>query len=405
MSEAACKVIITGVLEGRDREEVKAKLAGMFKKTPSEMEQYLSGKAVVVKKNLPATQAKKYQAALQKAGANCIVKPVGDAKPAKPAKPAEPAKNRMTCPKCEFEQDESDSCVKCGIVVEKFKKMQAEKEAVNKPTPPVPPVPPVPPSPPGMPQAKPGMPGHEDFHVGMHMGEEDKDPIIFMDELPKVFAYPFSGNGKFIIFGGIVFFLLTDILSLLPMVGLILKPVAMGYIIAYFFSVINTSAEGHESPPEWPAFTDFAESIIMPIIRIIFVWLVSYSFPVLYILLGWFVLGGISWPIVILLALFGSIYFPMAVLAVAMSGRMVSALPMVVIPAMLNAPVDYIICLVAYLVVIIMRAFANQLLALPIPFVGLIIQYFIMLYFLIVTGRLLGNFYNANQDKLGWYVD
>jgi hypothetical protein len=36
---------------------------------------------------------------------------------------------------------------------------------------------------------------------------------------------------------------------------------------------------------------------------------------------------------------------------------------------------------------------------------GNIIQYFITIYFLLVTARLLGNFYNANQEKLGWYVD
>ena len=111
-------------------------------------------------------------------------------------------------------------------------------------------------------------------------------------------------------------------------------------------------------------------------------------------------LDPVFWALVVL----GSMYYPMALLTVAMSGNFLALNPLVVIPAIMRAPFDYIICLVAFMLVVGLGAVTKQLLALPVPFVGPAIQIFLTLYFMLVEMRLLGLFYNANEDNLNWYT-
>lgn len=92
MSEELYEVAFYGeIVEGAELDQVKAKVAAMFKADAAKLAQLFSGKRVVIKKNIDQATAKKYQSALQNAGAQCEVKPLVDAVQAMPNESAAPA--------------------------------------------------------------------------------------------------------------------------------------------------------------------------------------------------------------------------------------------------------------------------------------------------------------------------
>ena len=92
MSEKIYEVVFYGeIVEGAKLEQVKAKVAAMFKADASKLEQLFSGKRVVIKKNIDLATANKYQSALQNAGAQCEVKSLPDAAPTQAADDSVPA--------------------------------------------------------------------------------------------------------------------------------------------------------------------------------------------------------------------------------------------------------------------------------------------------------------------------
>jgi hypothetical protein len=85
MSEELYEVVFYGeIVEGAELDQVKAKVAAMFKADAAKLAQLFSGKRVVIKKNIDQATAKKYQSALQNAGAQCEVKSLADAAVASP---------------------------------------------------------------------------------------------------------------------------------------------------------------------------------------------------------------------------------------------------------------------------------------------------------------------------------
>jgi len=82
MSEELYEVAFSGViLEGADIEQVKAKVAAMFKADATKLAHLFSGKRVVIKKNIDQATANKYKTALMNAGADCELKSLSDAAP------------------------------------------------------------------------------------------------------------------------------------------------------------------------------------------------------------------------------------------------------------------------------------------------------------------------------------
>ncbi len=69
----------------------------------------------------------------------------------------------------------------------------------------------------------------------------------------------------------------------------------------------------------------------------------------------------------------------------------------------MRAPLDYLICLAAFMLIVGLSAVAKQILAIPVPLLGSVIQIFLSLYFMLIEMRMLGLFYNANAEDLDWY--
>jgi hypothetical protein len=113
----------------------------------------------------------------------------------------------------------------------------------------------------------------------------------------------------------------------------------------------------------------------------------------------------------------GLIYFPMALLAVAMKDSPLAANPLIVLPAMMKAPVEYGITVLFLLAVYGVNTVGDMLSSnaghdmaftkdMSTFFVSAGIKCalaLISVYLLCVTMRILGLFYNASKQKLGWF--
>jgi hypothetical protein len=101
MSDKLYNVVFNGtILPGQSKEEVKKKLAMLFKVDQQKIESYFSSKPVVVKSKVSKQVCDQYTAAFKKAGAQCMIKPVTEAKvpAAKPAVEASVVKPQKPTP-------------------------------------------------------------------------------------------------------------------------------------------------------------------------------------------------------------------------------------------------------------------------------------------------------------------
>jgi hypothetical protein len=184
MGNGTYQLILEGVAEGYDLQEVKEKLAAFFKMNPEKMDTLFQGKPVVVKKGLDNETAVKYKSVFELAGATCRIEGleeeddipahmieelegvdeeddipahmiedrpyteeeedipahmIEDGPDAKeediPARATEEStgasearvQESMVCPKCDYKQEKARTCVRCGVVVDRFLKLMEKK--------------------------------------------------------------------------------------------------------------------------------------------------------------------------------------------------------------------------------------------------------------------------------------
>ena len=78
MADQLFEVAFSGkITDDANLDEVKEKVGKMFKADDAKIAQLFSGKRVVIKKNVDQATAAKYKTALNRAGAECEVKPMG----------------------------------------------------------------------------------------------------------------------------------------------------------------------------------------------------------------------------------------------------------------------------------------------------------------------------------------
>jgi hypothetical protein len=102
----------------------------------------------------------------------------------------------------------------------------------------------------------------------------------------------------------------------------------------------------------------------------------------------------------------GLMYYPMALLSVAMFDSYTAVNPLRVVPAMAKLPLQYLVVLVVLGILFGVRtALDLALVHLPVAWevaVYLPIEFFTF-YCLIVNARILGLLYKSNAAKLGWF--
>ncbi|MDY7030602.1 MAG: hypothetical protein SVY10_01670 [Thermodesulfobacteriota bacterium] len=130
MDQAHYRVVFRGeTFQGHNVEDVKRRFASIFKLDGGEIGRLFSGRPVVVKNGVDHQTAIRYKSAIEQAGGVCKIGTVRN-RMMKYASgtidekitPSPMSHSQiLTCPKCGFEQPETDECIKCGIIIEKYK--------------------------------------------------------------------------------------------------------------------------------------------------------------------------------------------------------------------------------------------------------------------------------------------
>ncbi len=131
------KVVFLGLKVAGPEEETRL-LEGLqkrFKLTPERAESLLQRVPIVVKKGIPREEMERYVKVFEEIGGRVRVEEEPEVEFAEVSQRFEPPPRpkveprpytgmTITCPQCGFQQPESDECVKCGIVISKYKQYQ-----------------------------------------------------------------------------------------------------------------------------------------------------------------------------------------------------------------------------------------------------------------------------------------
>jgi len=240
-------------------------------------------------------------------------------------------------------------------------------------------------------------------------------PKSFFQQLPGVFSYPFKGSGLFVLIVCTIVMSALEFLS--GMFSFFSTVVCYGYIFAFMQNIIHSTASEDEELPGWPGmddlgggFTKFAACVV-----------ISFGVPLGLVVYSFFQDEESAMPalsILIPLMGVGCLYFPMALLAVAMKDNPLAANPLVVIPAILKAPLEYLMAVILMGMVLGARyggryvldmIFGHSLTThsmgeLFAMFGARSLWQFIAVYLLAVNMRILGLLYVAKKDRIGWFT-
>jgi hypothetical protein len=130
------KVIVEGIDERQSLQEVKEKLSALLKVAPEKIDHLLEDAPVEVKHGLDRASALKLKSILESTGALCGIEITKrwDHPPAKgqiqlATDSVEESEKTLVCPKCGFKQRPGDTCVRCGIMVDRFLKMVEQEDS------------------------------------------------------------------------------------------------------------------------------------------------------------------------------------------------------------------------------------------------------------------------------------
>jgi hypothetical protein len=185
------------------------------------------------------------------------------------------------------------------------------------------------------------------------------------------------------------------------LIVVIIGTAVIGSFGMLLFDIIRATANGEEKSLEWPdvrSVDDLREAMAQ----------LGGSALLVFgpAVICRFALTGGAWhPFTLCLAGLGAAYYPMALLAVAMSDSVSGINPLIVVPAIVRTLPQYLLVLAVLAVIWLVYEGASLLLSALPRGVGLVIYLpvqFYSCYSLVVASRLLGLLYRSNSAKLGW---
>ena len=248
-----------------------------------------------------------------------------------------------------------------------------------------------------------------------------KEGRTFFQDLPGVFKYPFGqGGALLLIFGTFAFCVMDGVMFIIKffiryfgIVGLLATLFVLifvvvtgyGYLFAYMQRIIVASAQDDDRLPDWPEFSEWGSDIVRPFFMLAFTFAACFGPAFGYLVSASGSETDLNQLILFPLIALGFLYFPMALLAVAMADSVAAVNPLVVVPAIMKVPRAYLIACVVFFMVVLVRYLSVTVLAriTPAPMLSAIPAGFLALYFLIVEMRLLGLVYYKNRERFGWY--
>ncbi|OHB82959.1 MAG: hypothetical protein A2Z38_00425 [Planctomycetes bacterium RBG_19FT_COMBO_48_8] len=204
--------------------------------------------------------------------------------------------------------------------------------------------------------------------------------------------FPFRVIGRYMLVIGGVLSLMISFASFIPLLGYIITIGASGYFTAYSFRIINTTAIGQDQACDWPDFRDFWTDLIAPWLCVLAALLFSFgpSYVVIYLI-------NPQRFVVIALLIVGFTHMPMAFLSVAIHQTPGAAFWTNTIPVIKRCLERYIFLLIilgglTILYILCIWAISD------IPIIGWFLSFFLWMYALMVSARILGLFYRENSS-------
>lgn len=231
-------------------------------------------------------------------------------------------------------------------------------------------------------------------------------------------SYPFRGDGVILLLVGTLFFAFLGLLTRYgTLFAWIPSLMAGGYFLATLQGIVQSTGAGDASPPTWPDITNWIGDLVTPCLKWFVSLAVAFGPAILCFLMASPIDGGLPdsgelasreqalWLGAALgLFLLGVVYFPMAILGVAMSDSLGALSPAFVMRSIAAVPGSYAAVVTMMLVLLFLRSVVDALMRrLPVPLVDHFTGAFISLYFGFVQARILGVLYRIHRERLGWF--
>jgi len=233
----------------------------------------------------------------------------------------------------------------------------------------------------------------------------------FWDVIPQAFTYPLIGDGLGAWLGGVMLFALAECIVWLarffPLrqfgfaIGVAVYIFLTAFVLGYLLDVITHSARGEPGLPEWPDITDCWDDAIRPLLLVFALSVISFAPCLIYMAVRW---EEVNWSLVHVLAVCGLLYWPMALLCVALTDDVAGLIPVIVLRAIFSLPVRYLVtCAIVFIAFeagVTGRGLVTRYL--PVAILGPLLQMAVILYFLFVAARSLGLLAYTAGGRLDW---
>lgn len=217
--------------------------------------------------------------------------------------------------------------------------------------------------------------------------------------IKDVVGYPFRGSGRSLFVVCALLGVLERVAGLAPVLGLGASVLLNGYLCGVYFQLIQSSATGSQEAPMFPDLSNLIDDILMPFFKVMGVIIVSF-------------LPLIVWAVFLLkekeevgtayvLCAWALVYFPMAMLAVVVLGRLGASSPHIVLPAIFRAGGLYWVGVAMFFVfaagkIIVRSAVDGKIL------VGTALMSALEAYMMMAHARILGLIYREKEEELDW---
>ncbi|MFO1477865.1 MAG: FHA domain-containing protein [Verrucomicrobiota bacterium] len=233
----------------------------------------------------------------------------------------------------------------------------------------------------------------------------------FFSSLPGAFLYPLRGFGVVILVMATIVFAALEFVSG-GIFGLFVKGTFYGFLFLFMQNIIHTTASDEKEPLSFPV----ADGLFGAAFQLGGTILISYGLAIGLMAARLFDVDIPSEALVASIVV-GCLYFPMAFLAVAMKDTVFAANPLIVFPAIMKIPLQYLVAAGLLVVIYGVRQvglaasdiaggismsthdMSALLIALGVR-AGLAL---VNMYLLTVTMRILGLLYIRNKERLEWF--
>lgn len=230
----------------------------------------------------------------------------------------------------------------------------------------------------------------------------------FSHEIFASLSYPFRGDGAFImgVAVGVMVLLwgLGNLLGRLSFFAYLPGLWLLGYLFGALQNVVKSSAQGDSELPKWPEWHPSFSEAVRPLSHWISCQLVCFLPALVASIVAANNGSETCWGLAFAFFLGGAVYFPMALMAVAMGDSVEAMDPVFIYRSIRAVGWDYLL-LLSVLFVLVLTHYLGNLAMGQVPMSGIQVLWSTSntVYFSMVLARMIGVYYRSHQRDLGWF--